>query len=256
MRQFAPSWATSACSSETECSESVISDGWEDKEPDIASLHGGRFSPYDGLCFPNFHYVEIEHIVARKEADESGMCDRPIAEREDFAADLLNLTFAPGSLNASKGKRDAGELSTRGAIPVLRRADSRGQVLLGGADGKGQAKVQHERRYAREGRAGCNPTQLRDGADVGGQTRSARGMRMGRKTRIRGRCRRHAQRAGRVLRGCGRGSELARGAAIRQRDHLHFRSGPESGSDRGPEWVQRWSSIALPAQRSGSSVRP
>ena len=97
---------------ETECSESVISDGWEDKEPDIASLHGGRFSPYDGLCFPNFHYVEIEHIVARKEADESGMCDRPIAEREEFAADLLNLTFAPGSLNASKGKRDAGELST------------------------------------------------------------------------------------------------------------------------------------------------
>ena len=97
---------------ETECSKDTIADGWEDKEPDIASLHGGRFSPYDGLCFPNFHYVEIEHIVARKEADESGMCDRPLAEREEFAVDLLNLTFAPGSLNASKGKLDASELSS------------------------------------------------------------------------------------------------------------------------------------------------
>ena len=96
---------------EMECSKSVIAGGWADKEPDIASLHGGRLSPYDGLCFPNFHYVDIEHIVARKEADESGMCDRPIEEREEFAADLLNLTFAPGSLNASKGKLDAGEIS-------------------------------------------------------------------------------------------------------------------------------------------------
>lgn len=96
---------------EAECSKSVITSGWADKEPDIASLHGGRFSPYDGLCFPNFHYVDIEHIVARKEADESGMCDRPIEKREEFAADLLNLTFAPGSLNASKGKLDAGEVS-------------------------------------------------------------------------------------------------------------------------------------------------
>lgn len=96
---------------EAECSKSVIASGWADKEPDIESLHGGRFSPYDGLCFPNFHYVDIEHIVARKEADESGMCDRPIEEREEFAADLLNLTFAPGSLNASKGELDAGEVS-------------------------------------------------------------------------------------------------------------------------------------------------
>lgn len=95
---------------ETECSRSTIADGWEDTEPDIASLHGGLFSPYDGLCFPNFHYVDIEHIVARKEADESGMCDLPTSEREAFAIDLLNLTFAPGSLNGSKGALDAGDL--------------------------------------------------------------------------------------------------------------------------------------------------
>ena len=97
---------------ETECTEDTISGGWGGKEPEIGSLHGGKFSPYDGLCFPNYHYVDIEHIVARKEADESGMCNRPLTEREGFAVDLLNLTFAPSSLNASKGKLDAGDLST------------------------------------------------------------------------------------------------------------------------------------------------
>ena len=94
------------------CTEDTISGGWRGKEPAIASLHGGKFSPYDGLCFPNFHYVDIEHIVALKEADESGMCTRPLTERERFAVDLLNLTLAPSSLNASKGKLDAGDLST------------------------------------------------------------------------------------------------------------------------------------------------
>ena len=95
---------------ETECSDEPIQGGWRDREREILSLHGGRLSPYDGLCFPNLHYVDIEHIVARKEADESGMCGRTTAEREAFAMDTLNLTFAPASLNASKGALDAGDL--------------------------------------------------------------------------------------------------------------------------------------------------
>lgn len=97
---------------ETACSSGPISQGWEDKEPDIESLHGGLYSPYDGLCFPNFDYVDVEHIVAREEADESGMCSRTLEDRKEFAADLINLTFAPNSLNASKGKRDAGEIAS------------------------------------------------------------------------------------------------------------------------------------------------
>ena len=97
---------------EIACSKSTVSEGWGDKEPDIAELHNGLFSPYDGVCFPNFHYVDIEHIVARKEADESGMCNRALDEREVFASDILNLTFAPTSLNASKGKLDAGDLES------------------------------------------------------------------------------------------------------------------------------------------------
>lgn len=99
---------------ETECSTSTISEGWGSKEPEIADLHGGQLSPYDGVCFPNFHYVDIDHIVARKEADESGMCHRPLAERGEFAVDLLNLTFAPSSLNSSKGELDAGDLASAG----------------------------------------------------------------------------------------------------------------------------------------------
>ena len=96
---------------ETECSKNAISEGWRDLEPQIQALHGGRYSPYDGVCFPNFNYVDIDHIVSRVESDESGLCDRTLEERKKFAIDLLNLTFAPNSLNASKGKRDAGEIA-------------------------------------------------------------------------------------------------------------------------------------------------
>lgn len=100
-------------SPETLCSaEGIESSAWIGKHDEIAALHGGLLSPYDGFVFPNYHYVEIEHIVSRKEADESGMCNRSTAERREFATDSLNLTFAPGSLNASKGDDDAHDLET------------------------------------------------------------------------------------------------------------------------------------------------
>lgn len=86
--------------------------GWEQAEPAITSLHGSLFSPHDGLCFPDFHYVDVKHIVARKEADESGMSVRPAAERAAFAIDLLNFTLPPSSLNASRGRKDAGDLAS------------------------------------------------------------------------------------------------------------------------------------------------
>lgn len=92
---------------ESECSVDAIgSSAWAGKQNSIAELHGGRLSPYDGVVFPNYHYVQIDHIVSRKEADESGLCDRGETVRTSFAADILNLTLAPGSLNASKGDRD------------------------------------------------------------------------------------------------------------------------------------------------------
>ena len=92
---------------ESECSVDAIgSSAWAGTQDSVAELHGGRLSPYDGIVYPNYHYVQIEHIVARKEADESGLCDMGETARTNFAADILNLTLAPGSLNASKGDRD------------------------------------------------------------------------------------------------------------------------------------------------------
>ncbi len=88
----------------------VASSAWAGTQEQVAELHGGRLSPYDGVVFPNFHYVQIEHIVARKEADVSGLCGRGEAERRAFAGDLLNLTLAPGSLNASKSDGDIHEI--------------------------------------------------------------------------------------------------------------------------------------------------
>ena len=87
-------------------STGVPASAWAGTQDAIAELHGGRLSPYDGVAFPNYRYVQIEHIVSRKEADESGLCARRIEARTAFATDALNLTLAPGSLNASKGDRD------------------------------------------------------------------------------------------------------------------------------------------------------
>lgn len=98
---------------ESECSvDAIESSAWAGTQDSIAELHGGRLSPYDGIVYPNYHYVQIEHIVARKEADESGLCDMGETARTNFAADILNLTLAPGSLNASKGDRDVHEVQS------------------------------------------------------------------------------------------------------------------------------------------------
>ncbi len=88
----------------------VDSDTWAGMHDQIAELHRGLLSPYNGVVFPNFDYVQIEHIVARKEADQSGLCDKGLEARMAFAADEINLTFAPGALNASKGDRDVHDI--------------------------------------------------------------------------------------------------------------------------------------------------
>ncbi|MDE0100827.1 MAG: hypothetical protein OXN89_00460 [Bryobacterales bacterium] len=86
---------------EGDCTVSDVDpSAWAGLHDEIAELHLGLSSAYDGIIFPNFHYVQIEHIVARKEADESGLCDRPSEARAAFAGDLLNLTFAPGTRRA------------------------------------------------------------------------------------------------------------------------------------------------------------
>ena len=68
-------------------------------ELDIIELQGGLYSPYDGQCFENRSETDIEHIVARSEAHESGLCSASQETKTAFATDLLNLTLASPQLN-------------------------------------------------------------------------------------------------------------------------------------------------------------
>ena len=69
-------------------------------EDKIVKQLGGRvYGPYSGTCFNHTGQTDIEHIVARSEAHDSGLCAADIATRRAFARDLLNLTLASPGVN-------------------------------------------------------------------------------------------------------------------------------------------------------------
>ncbi len=69
-------------------------------EPQIIAQMGGIvYSPYTGQYFRDRGETDIEHIVARSEAHDSGLCGRDVQSRKNFSRDLLNLTLADPSLN-------------------------------------------------------------------------------------------------------------------------------------------------------------
>ena len=73
----------------------------------VAGL-GDIYSPYTGRCFDNARQTDIEHIVARSEAHDSGLCAADVATRRRFSADLANLTLASPEVNRhQKGAKDA-----------------------------------------------------------------------------------------------------------------------------------------------------
>ena len=77
-------------------------------EPGIARELGGIYSPYTGRCFATLWETDIEHMIARSEAHDSGLCAAPLATRRQFASDPLNLTLASPALNREqKGAHDA-----------------------------------------------------------------------------------------------------------------------------------------------------
>ena len=65
----------------------------------MAEMDGAFYSPYTGETFDWADEVDIEHIVARSEAHDSGLCAADIFTRLAFASDPLNLTFASPELN-------------------------------------------------------------------------------------------------------------------------------------------------------------
>ena len=79
-------------------------------EAQIVADIGGIYGPYRGQWFDNTGETDIEHIVARSEAHDSGLCAANDAIRREFASDLLNLTLADPSVNRhQKSDKDAAE---------------------------------------------------------------------------------------------------------------------------------------------------
>jgi hypothetical protein len=78
-------------------------------EDDIIDRLGGIYSPYTDACFASKSETDIEHMVARSEAHDSGLCAADDGIRSSFARDLDNLTLASPSVNSQKGAKDAAE---------------------------------------------------------------------------------------------------------------------------------------------------
>ena len=79
-------------------------------EPKIVEAQGGIYGPYTGTWFESIKETDIEHIVARSEAHDSGLCAASAVTWSEFAADLLNLTLASPSVNRhQKSDKDVSE---------------------------------------------------------------------------------------------------------------------------------------------------
>ena len=79
-------------------------------EDQIVASIGKIYGPYTGQCFDTTGETDIEHIVARSEAHDSGMCAASAATKRAFARDLLNLTLASPSVNRfQKSAKDVAE---------------------------------------------------------------------------------------------------------------------------------------------------
>ena len=80
-------------------------------EADIVAQMGvGIYGPYTGTYFESASETDIEHMIARSEAHDSGLCASDAETRRAFAEDLDNLTLASPSVNRhQKSDKDAAE---------------------------------------------------------------------------------------------------------------------------------------------------
>ena len=76
----------------------------------VANMGGIIYGPYTGNTYSSTRETDIEHIVARSEAHDSGLCAASDTARRRFSSDLLNLTLASPSVNRhQKSGKDAAE---------------------------------------------------------------------------------------------------------------------------------------------------
>ena len=79
-------------------------------ELEIIDELGGVYGPYSDRWFDSRYETDIEHMVARSEAHDSGLCAQNPEIRRLFASDTLNLTLAAPYLNRyEKRAKDAAE---------------------------------------------------------------------------------------------------------------------------------------------------
>ena len=79
-------------------------------EPRIADSLGGVYSPYTCETFRALSETDIEHIVARSEAHDSGLCTATPERKRQFAGDIRNLTLSAPDLNRNvKGAKAAAD---------------------------------------------------------------------------------------------------------------------------------------------------
>ena len=90
-------------------------------EPKIVEAQGSIYGPYTDTWFDSIRDTDIEHIVARSEAHDSGLCAADPDTKDEFASDPINLTLASPSVNRyQKVDKDAAEWLP-GPEPVLVR---------------------------------------------------------------------------------------------------------------------------------------
>ena len=72
--------------------------------------YGRIYGPYTGTTFSSTSETDMEHMVAKSEAHDSGLCSASGQTRRTFSNDLLNLTLASPSVNRhQKSGKDFGE---------------------------------------------------------------------------------------------------------------------------------------------------
>lgn len=76
----------------------------------VTKLDGRIYNPYTGQFFQDTSETEIDLIVARSEAHDSGLCGASPETRKAFASDLDNLALSSSSLSRdSKRAHDLAE---------------------------------------------------------------------------------------------------------------------------------------------------
>ena len=101
-------WQGLTVADESKCSPYDRKKDYEHPEKAVAE-HQGMVSRYTGRKFDDLQDSEVDHIVALREAHDSGLCDAALETRYRFAHDLDNLTLVSRELNRKKGEKDAAD---------------------------------------------------------------------------------------------------------------------------------------------------